>query len=382
MSEQCDIYLIPGFFGFADLGGITYFHHIRESLEHLLSVHGITPNVHYVSTIPTGSIRQRAAKLYQEIEATSGGPGVPIHLIGHSTGGLDARLFASPNVSLIKELDVEPLASRVSTVISVATPHLGTPLAFFFNSLLGQKLLYLLSMATIYALRFGKFPLSTLFSILGVIAKLDDHLGWKDNILDQFYENLFADLSGEHMEEVGAFLESIREDQALLGQLTPGGIDLLNAAVQDRPGTRYGCVVTQARRPELGSLKDIGLEPYRLGSHAVYRFLYWLTSFVPRYPDITESQRAILQRAYGSVPDCDVSDGVVPTWSQIHGQIIRAMWADHLDVCGHFTDPQHDPPHIDWLSSGTGFTRRDFEGLWSDIVDFMIADRDGEAFLA
>lgn len=379
MAKRCYIYLIPGFFGFADLGGITYFHHIREILEELFAQHGITPEVHYVSTLPTGSIRKRAAMLYHEIEATALDPDVPIHLIGHSTGGLDARLFASPNVSLLKDLHAESIASRVKTVVSVSTPHLGTPLAQFFNSLLGQKLLYAISMTTIYALRFGKFPLSAMFSLVGVIAKLDDHLGWKDNILDQFYENLFADLNGEHMEEVGEYLESIRQDQALLGQLTPGGIDLLNAAVQDRPGTRYGCVITQARRPELGSLKDVGFEPYRLGSHAMYRFLYWLTSFVPEYPDITTHQRAVLQRAYGGVPECDVSDGVVPTWSQFHGEIIRAMWADHLDVCGHFTDPDRQPPHIDWLSSGTGFSRDDFEGLWSDVVDFILRDEQSDA---
>lgn len=379
MSDRCYIYLIPGFFGFADLGGITYFHHVREMLEERCALYGMDPEVHYVSTVPTGSIRMRAAQLYHEVAATATEPDWPIHLIGHSTGGLDARLFVSPNVSLLKTIEAEVLASRVKSVVSVATPHLGTPLAFFFNSLLGQKLLYLISLATIYALRFGKFPLSTLFSLVGIITRLDDHLGWKDNIVDQFYENLFSDLSGERMVAVGEFLESIRSDQALLGQLTPGGIDLLNAAVQDRPGTRYGCVVTQARRPELGSLKDIGLEPYKLASHTVYRFLYWLTSFVPNYPDITEAQRAFLQHAYGSVPECDASDGVVPTWSQLHGELIRAMWADHLDVCGHFSEPGHDPPHIDWLSSGTGFSRSDFEGLWSDVVAFMMRDQEDTA---
>ena len=371
MTERCYVYLIPGFFGFADLGGITYFHHVREILEELFAAYGVDPEVHYVSTVPTGSIRTRASRLYHQIEETALDPTLPIHLIGHSTGGLDARLFASPNVSLIEKIEAEQLAARVKSVVTVATPHLGTPMAFFFNSLLGQKLLYVLSMATIYALRFGKFPLSTFFSVVGVIAKLDDHLGWKDNILDQFYENLFADLSGEHMVEVGEYLESIRSDQALLGQLTPGGIDLLNAAVQDRATTRYGCVLTRARRPELKSLWDIGLEPYKLSSHAVYRVLYWLTSFVPRYPDITPEQRALLQRAYGSVPEHDASDGVVPTWSQLHGEVIRAMWADHLDVCGHFTDPDRQPPHIDWLSSGTGFSRADFEGLWHDVVEFI-----------
>ena len=115
-----DFFLIPGFFGFADLGGITYFHHVDKILEKLLAPHGIEPNIHYVSTVPTGSIRTRAHRLFEQIAEKSSGPGVPIHLIGHSTGGLDARLFATPTVTLLEDDHlVEEYASRVSTVVSV-----------------------------------------------------------------------------------------------------------------------------------------------------------------------------------------------------------------------------------------------------------------------
>jgi len=370
-----DFFLIPGFFGFADLGGITYFHHVDKILARLLEPHGIEPSIHYVSTVPTGSIRTRAHKLFEQIAQESSGPDTPIHLIGHSTGGLDARLFTSPTVALLRDDDrVEEYASRVKTVTSVASPHLGTPLAFFFNSILGQNLLYMLSMATIYALRFGRFPLATLFSMVGVVAKLDDRLGWENTIVDQFYENLFADFENEHMDEVSQFLESIREDQALLGQLTPGGIDLLNAAAEDRATARYGCVITQARKPELARIRELGFEPYRQASHQIYRLLYWLTSFVPKYPEQTDEVRETLAKAYGEMPAKGASDGVVPTWSQIHGEIIHATWADHLDVCGHFSDLSNDPPHVDWLCSGTGFVNGSFEALWEDVVEFITRD--------
>ena len=364
-------YLIPGFFGFADLGGITYFHHVHEILLNLCRPHGIEPEIHYISTPPTASIRRRAHFLHDQILETATDPDAPIHLIGHSTGGLDARLLTSPNVSLLPGFRAEELAARVSSVVTVATPHLGTPLAFFFNSLLGQKLLYMISISTIYALRFGKFPLSTLFSLVGVITRLDDVLGLRNTILDQFYENLLADFDGPALEDISVFLDSIREDQALLGQLTPGGIDLLNATTEDRPGVRYGCVVTQARIPSFAAFRDIGLHPYWQGSHLIYRLLYWLTSLVPAYPEPSEETKEALRVYFGELPPPGANDGVVPTWSQVHGRVIHAAWADHLDVCGHFSDSKEDTMHIDWLSSNTQYTRAKFEKLWFDVVEFI-----------
>jgi len=49
---------------------------------------------------------------------------------------------------------------------------------------------------------------------------------------------------------------------------------------------------------------------------------------------------------------------------------------DHLDVVGHFGDPAHDPPHIDWITTGSGFTLARFEELWGSVVDFMLRTPD------
>ncbi len=368
------VYLIPGFFGFADLGGISYFHHVRQVIDRLMRAQGIEPEIYAVNTLPTASIRKRAYKLYEQIQETAVDLDAPIHLIGHSTGGLDARLFTTPTAQLLRDLDLEPFAGRVRSVVTVASPHQGTPLAFFFNSLLGQNLLYLLSMATIYALRFGKFPLSTLFSLLGVVTKLDDVFGLENTIVDQFYDNLFSDFEGSNMAVINEFLDSIRDDRALLGQLTTGGIDLLNAAAEDRPGVAYGCVLTQAAKPRLGSFLDIGLDPYRQSSHMIYRLLHLLSSFVSPFELPTDTQIKSMSDRFGGLPPKEASDGVVPTWSQIHGEVIHCVHADHLDVCGHFNDGSHDPPHVDWLCSGTGFGRPDFDLLWEEIVAFLPLD--------
>jgi triacylglycerol lipase len=59
-------------------------------------------------------------------------------------------------------LDVERLGARVRSVVTIATPHHGTPLASFFTTLRGQQSLQLLSLLTIYMLHFGDLLLAGL----------------------------------------------------------------------------------------------------------------------------------------------------------------------------------------------------------------------------
>jgi len=82
----------------------------------------------------------------------------------------------------------------------------------------------------------------------------------------------------------------------------------------------------------------------------------------------------VLRRAYGELPSPDANDGLVPTLSQAWGRVIHAAVADHLDVLGHFRDATHAPPHVDWLVTGSGFTRRRFEALWADVAKFLAGD--------
>src|SRR5690242_4773362 len=145
------VYLVPGFFGFTTLGEVGYFAHVLDFLRAL----DLPVELHVVHTHPTASLPQRAARVLETIAATMGRDG-PVHVIGHSSGGLDARLLVAPGVALPSDVGVERVARRVRTVVTVATPHHGTPLASFFASLLGQRLLRGFSLSTVYALRFGR----------------------------------------------------------------------------------------------------------------------------------------------------------------------------------------------------------------------------------
>jgi hypothetical protein len=62
----------------------------------------------------------------------------------------------------------------------------------------------------------------------------------------------------------------------------------------------------------------------------------------------------------------------VPTRSQLHGRVIAAVRGDHLDAIGHFDDASTDPPHFDWLTTGSGFDRAQFESVWGRVLGFVL----------
>jgi len=150
-------------------------------------------------------------------------------------------------------------------------------------------------------------------------------------------------------------------------------MEVFNAAVLPRDCVRYGAVVTQSARPSLHATLAVGLDPAAQVTHAVYGALYQLIAASPSRDarKLTPLESRSLRRAYGATPSVEASDGIVPTLSQIWGHVIHAAVADHLDALGHFRDASHDPPHVDWLVSGSSFDRPRFEALVDDVARFV-----------
>jgi triacylglycerol esterase/lipase EstA (alpha/beta hydrolase family) len=367
------VYLVPGFFGFTNLGELKYFGHVRDFLLSASAAEGRGLEVHTVRTPPTSSLRVRAAHLLEAIAASGGRRDGAIHLIGHSSGGLDIRLLLTPGVSLPTAADPRPILPRVRTAVTVAAPHHGTPVAAFFTGLLGEQLLQLLSLSTIYLLRFGTLPVGVLLRLGATFARLDRHLGVNSRLLDQLFGQLLGDFTLGRRRAIGRLLEDVRHDRALLTQLTPAGMDLFDATAASRPGVRCGSVLTQARPPGIGSLMAAGIDPSAHASHAVYRVLYGIAAArdTRNPPTLTRTQALAIRRLHGALPTIAANDGVVPTLSQVWGEVIDVARADHLDVIGHFHGPQHDPPHFDWLATGTGFDRSGFERVWTRVLRFL-----------
>ena len=373
MKQTHQIYLVPGFLGFANLGQITYFGHVRRVLGARFSALGREARIHIVRTPPTASLPTRAALVAQVIDATAPRGEAPLDLIGHSSGGLDVRLLTAPGVGLPTEVDVERLAARVRTVVTISTPHHGTPLASFFTTLQGQRLLQLLSLNTMYVLSFGHLPLSALLWMASLVVRFGGLVA-NSQLLDELFGRLLEDFTVGRRRAVRAVLRDVVRDQALMLQITPEAMEVFNASVLQRPGIRYGAVVAQAARPSLRSMLGAGLDPAAQLTRALYGVLHQLIAAVPGRisPRLTPDQARALRRAYRALPSPEANDGIVPTLSQVWGHVIYAAVADHLDVLGHFRDAAHDPPHIDWLVTGSGFDRLRFEALWADVAQFLV----------
>lgn len=176
------VVLVHGFFGFDRIGvpGVRL-HYFRGIVRHLES---LGYHAHAVKLPAVGSVPERARVLVEKIEALGH---ERVDIIAHSLGGLDAR-YAIAHLGL---------ASKVRSLVTIGTPHRGTPLA---------------SLAVKGPLRLAR--------------KLVAALGMPMNGIDW---------------------------------LTPEALERFNKEVPDVPGVRYACVVGGIR--EAGASVALALAP-------------------------------------------------------------------------------------------------------------------------
>lgn len=373
MATEHQVVLIPGFFGFEALGDLRYFAGVADALSSSLERRGVQARVFELTTLPTASIRHRAGtvvdRLGQILDSSTG----PIHLIGHSTGGLDARLALAPTASLPSDRSQLEIFERVHSVVTVSTPHLGTPLASFFAGTAGKPLLRVFALAMASLLQDGRVPLQAALRIGSLLTRVDDLLGLKNTTVDELYRSLLSDFGTERREEIGELLEQIASDQSLVFQLTPAAIDLLNSATADPEGIRYGSVTTRASSPGLSSMRRIGRDIYGQALHGVFAALYAITGRVGDATPLLPEHADALQRLYGDVPPASANDGMVPTRSQVWGEVIACVRGDHLDVVGHYRTDR-EGASSDWLPSASAFSDADFDAVWDAVAEFIAQD--------
>ena len=368
-------------FGFGRLASYDYFAHLERALCAELRARGAEVATWVVDVAPTASVRRRAARLAELVSRTGEDDGGPIHLVGHSTGGVDARLVASPEVDL--PCDAASLAwlPRLTSVTTLSTPHHGTPLASFFATVSGQRMLYALSALTVIALTLGSPPLTAASALVVAIGRFDRALGLDLRVLNRATESLLQVLDDARSREVRAYLGEIGDDQGAMVQLMPEAMELYQASVRDRPGVAYQCTATMAPPPSPMSWVRAMTSPWGTLSTSIFAALWGITSrFDERYPcadrDAGDAE-AVLTRAFGKAPGARANDGVVPLRSQLHGRLVWAGQADHLDVLGHFDGGSGDvaagEAHVDWLHSGAKFDRDRFRAMTQAIAEGMLA---------
>jgi hypothetical protein len=354
------IYLTPGLFGFARVASFNYFEHLIKALESRYAAQGRKVAVSVCEVHPTASIRRRAVTLAEMIHETTGQETGPIHIIGHSTGGLDARLLASPCAQL--GLDPSKLAwlERLRSITTMNTPHHGTPLAAFFATVSGQRLLYATSALTVTALKLGAPPLAATSALVGAFGRVELR-GLELGLVDRFAESVIRVLDDAASRDLRRFLALLRDDSGAIVQLMPEAMDLFHGAVADRPGVRYQSVASYAPRNGAAQWLSSLRSPWSILSSAIFTALYNVTArHDPRYPCVGPTAERDLRRVLGEAPPLTASDGVVPLYSQVWGELVWAGKADHLDVVGHFPGPGG---HNDWMTSGSRFNRARFDTM-------------------
>ena len=378
MPRPVNVLLVPGFFGFGRLGDIDYFAGVRPLLEAALSERGFEARVVEVVTPPTASIRRRAAHVLEALVAVAQSSG-DIHVVGHSTGGLDARLAIAQTASLPTTARL-PDYKRLRSVVSISCPHYGTNVSTFFTQPVGRALFRIVARYLAFMLERGKFPLKVALRLGYFALRVSDPKHRRRGTFDQLYERLLNDLTDERRTELVQFLRQIADEQALLFQLTPAGCDLLNACTLDPP-LAYGSVVTCASPPRFGVLLRFVVNLY---AQFMYP-LYWLLHRLSREKDdalrqqLTAVQLETLDAGLGRAAGARDSDGVVPVLSQVWGRVLHVARADHLDVVGQYgargeedgADGGNKNWGGDWIPSASGFDAAAFAAVWFDVAEFI-----------
>ena len=372
------LFVVPGFFGFVQIEGVEYFRGVAGLLEDKLRARGIEVDVVVCRTSPTGSVRRRAGRLLDQVRAAGGPEARELHFVSHSMGGLDVRLLLTPGVHIRTDDLQERVGERARSAISIAAPHHGTPIANFFTTAQGRYVIDLVR--TIVAYPSGRYAL--LLAAKTARLALSGAITTKPAAIDG--EPLFRSVAGRALswfagratDPTWSFLTDVSSDLGAVIQLTPEAMDIFNAAVTDRPGVAYSSILTGVRMP----LATISLAELtsadRVALRAVFIMLYTLAALEHAhypYPRLPRDLKARLSRHVPYSPNPATNDGMVPTLSQVYGEVLDIFDADHLDVIGRY-DHASASLGDDWMMSGSSFSEPDFQRMLDRVVDEIEAN--------
>jgi hypothetical protein len=418
------ILLIPGFFGYAAFGPdahpiLEYFGGVRGVLQPLHPHHFIVAH----EPPPTGTLASRVKSLHDAVGKLLRGEALPhgrrpfkaerIHLVGHSTGGVDARLFANPAYSwdaAMPRADRERPLGALGNVVTLSAPFRGTPLAVNIredNALLLEGI-RVLTMLGVFAdgdlvrlgLELAKFsprallshPLALPEAIATALAPrlslkaLATLLVSKDRGVHGRTESLLAaiaaigqppSISNLVATQVTAFFDAIEAHHELLGDLTVDSMARRTEGLAPTDhgrkagdsGTLYPYVTVSPAPPAVPLLDLDAIGHFEIVQAFIYATLYKATMEPPAVPGTVPAGPPIDgDAALGLVRGASASDGVVPTRSQtIDGAAAGIVVGDHLDVVGSFDGG----PGANVMRSGAHFDGDRFVALWTEIAKHL-----------
>tara|TARA_R100000306_G_scaffold62439_1_gene70147 strand:- start:4606 stop:5799 length:1194 start_codon:yes stop_codon:yes gene_type:complete len=371
------VFLTPGFLGFERFNNFSYFDArvlaaLRAALQTIL---GRAVQVVALNTRPSSQLEIRQAELLKNIRDFESrfGRADRIHLIGHSTGGVDAALLLNTRpLGVLPWSDLDPtgIRQRLRTVIPIAAPQWGTclTLAPFVRVVRESPF---------------KRPLRTLTRAV-TLGRLLSRAA-RSFVMDQFAKSALSDVVAD-LGEAAGYVIGVLADLALLDNLRPNEmIELRQRSVRDTTlNVRLASVVTAAGI-------RIGEPPYR--PEPLFRTLYDATAGegidCPMPPAIGERAVTALKQALRDgrcisdqavqprTVDLCVNDGIVNTARQLvlfdepapGDELLAFAIADHLDVIGFYARFR-TPDYVDagLLLSGSGWTDEQFYELYTRIA--------------
>ena len=384
------VLLIPGIFGFGAFGSdeepiLEYFAGVRNILEPQLGDWKVL--VH--EPPPTGSLDERVASLYDAVWRLQHGQRLPhakeqvtahrIHLVGHSTGGVDARLLANKDFHWVggpRDEERAAILASIGTIVTISAPFRGTPVVRHIDALRDPVLTvaHYLTLLGVFRnshvdglfLRLlrgaagGVAGLLGLASLVRTPSRIVAHLGRRaaarPDTGDEEQGHTVA-------VQIQSFLRKLENDRQLYHDLSVEHMRDVNERLRETSEFPLICsYVTISPRPPC---IDIGRD--MLG-RLVYGILYGRTT----QRQLDGAQPGSCDRLIGSperiakLMASRVScDGAVPTRSQtLEDKAQGIVLADHLDVVGSF----EGGTGADVMRSGSGFDQKLFEELWCDIA--------------
>ena len=393
------VVLAPGFLGFDHFGGFPYFTQtvstaLRVALEDMCRDKALELRIVPLGTVPAGSLAERQALLLRQLtrclewaeheQPRSGA--VHLHVVGHSTGGLDAELLTlrKPLAHQFWSEADDRVRRSLRTIVSIAAPLSGTSLA-------DAALVQLLATNELHSLKdVLSWPRTQLERVVKLPSALPelwpellDLLEGLPPLLKDDALKLLAGNAWYDPHAVLEFVNSLRTNRKLLHDLRPSEVDVtlslgFDARLDRIQRARY---LTVARAPTAATTP----------AQKLFEFFHGLTA---RYADDTELAsvaRTINERvASGRIPVIGATqlpplraasnDGIVNTLRQIPlasdtlavqlDRIAAVVVADHLDVIGYFptATPFHKESPNGFLNSGSSFRDREFCALYRSVA--------------
>lgn len=374
MARKNVVVLVPGLLGFGRLGAFYYFaDRVSATLRGALEARvdgGVT--VVGVSTLPADSLAARQRELLRQLahlESALGGVDA-FHLVGHSTGGVDAHLLTcerplTPGTEWTTFGPEASVREKLASVCTLASPHYGTFLA-------DSELASFLRSPNPFTHFQG--ALQTLQAGLALTRLL-----WERDATRQAAFGITSSLP-----EAEAFLWRLLSHRELLSELSPARMVALRRSNPQVLQVPVSCFVTVA---------PTGSDRVGDPSHtpdSLFRYLHELTGSISELghdPALRvlpllqhEAAQCIRNPALPSPTfSLSASDGIVNSTRQVlldlpgQSTFVGMATADHADVLGRYdrmdVHMTGKPLNGGLFRSGAGFGDDQFFALFERIAD-------------